>query len=131
MTIIDSYLGNHATALTLRNQRLELISQNIANAATPHYRARDIDFAKALADVNQGSPVRTTDDGHVAQAGSSGFSASGSLVYRTPLNPSLDNNTVEMGVEQAAFGKAAAEYQASLQFLENRIGGLRKAFRGD
>jgi len=47
------------------------------------------------------------------------------------LNPSLDNNTVEIGVEQAAFGKAAAEYQASLQFLENRISTLRKAFRGD
>lgn len=131
MTIIDSYLGNHASALTLRNQRLELISQNIANATTPNYRARDIDFAKAMSDAIQGAPVRVTDDGHQAQANGSGVAAIGSLVYRTPLNPSLDNNTVEMGVEQAAFGKAAAEYQASLQFLESRISGLRKAFRGD
>lgn len=131
MTIIDSYLGNHASALTLRNQRLELISQNIANATTPNYRARDIDFAKAMSDAMQGSPVRVTDDSHLAEAAGSGYNAIGSLVYRTPLNPSLDNNTVEMGVEQAAFGKAAAEYQASLQFLESRISGLRKAFRGD
>jgi flagellar basal-body rod protein FlgB len=57
--------------------------------------------------------------------------AGGSVVYRVPLNPSVDNNTVEMGVEQAKFGRAAAEYQASLQFLENRISGLRKAIRGD
>jgi flagellar basal-body rod protein FlgB len=131
MTILDSYLGNHASALTLRNQRIELISQNIANATTPNYRARDIDFAKAMADVTRGSPVRVTDDGHMTGAASSGFNSIDNLVYRTPLNPSLDNNTVEMGVEQAAFGKAAAEYQASLQFLENRISGLRKAFRGD
>jgi flagellar basal-body rod protein FlgB len=57
--------------------------------------------------------------------------AGGAIVYRVPLNPSVDNNTVEMGVEQAKFGRAAAEYQASLQFLENRISGLRKAIRGD
>jgi flagellar basal-body rod protein FlgB len=130
MTIIDSYLSTHSTSLTLRNQRLELISQNIANATTPNYRARDIDFAKAVADLNQSSPVRLTDAAHVDGTGSN-LSTISSLVYRRPLNPSLDNNTVEIGVEQAAFGKAAAEYQASLQFLENRISGLRKAFRGD
>jgi flagellar basal-body rod protein FlgB len=57
--------------------------------------------------------------------------ASGAIVYRVPLNPSVDNNTVEIGLEQAKFGRAAAEYQASLQFLENRISGLRKALRGE
>jgi len=130
MTIIDNYLGTHSTALTVRNQRLELISRNIANATTPNYRARDIDFAKAVADLSQSSPVRLTDAAHVDGAASN-LSTISSLVYRMPLNPSLDNNTVEIGVEQAAFGKAAAEYQASLQFLENRISTLRKAFRGD
>ncbi len=56
---------------------------------------------------------------------------SNAIVYRVPLNPSLDNNTVEIGLEQAKFGRAAADYQASLQFLESRVSGLRKALRGE
>jgi flagellar basal-body rod protein FlgB len=130
MNVLDSYLSTHANALTLRNERLDLISQNIANATTPNYRAKDIDFARAMARVSGGAALTTTHVGHVAdEGGASGLE--GYLRYRTPLSPSLDNNTVEMGVEQAAFGKAAADYQASLQFLEHRISGLRKALRGD
>lgn len=131
MTVLDSYLSTHANALTLRNQRLDLISQNIANATTPNYRARDLDFAKAMASAQGGARLWTTAAGHVEGPDGTGASTDASLVYRVPLSPSLDNNTVEMGVEQAAFGKAAADYQASLQFLENRISGLRKALRGD
>jgi flagellar basal-body rod protein FlgB len=131
MTIIDNYLSTHQHALALRNQRLELISQNIANATTPNYRARDIDFAKAMATATYGGEMRATHRSHLATAANASGSEQANLVYRVPLSPSLDNNTVEMGVEQAAFGKAAADYQASLQFLENRISGLRKAFRGD
>lgn len=131
MTVLDSYLSTHANALTLRNQRLDLISQNIANATTPNYRARDLDFAKAMAAAQGGARLWTTAAGHVEGPDGTGASTDASLVYRVPLSPSLDNNTVEMGVEQAAFGKAAADYQASLQFLENRISGLRKALRGD
>jgi flagellar basal-body rod protein FlgB len=51
--------------------------------------------------------------------------------FRVPFNTSFDGNTVEMSVEQAQYGKAAADYQATLNFLENRVSGLRKALRGD
>jgi flagellar basal-body rod protein FlgB len=53
------------------------------------------------------------------------------IVYPVPFNPSLDNNTVEIGVEQARYGRAIVDYQASFQFMENKISGLRKAFKGE
>lgn len=128
---IDQYFASNQKALQLRNTRLELISQNIANVATPNYRARDIDFSAAMASANQQFGMSLTQTKHIDVTDIGGEGAEGSLVYRVPLNPSLDNNTVEIGVEQAKFGRAAAEYQASLQFLENRISGMRKALRGE
>jgi len=133
MALLDSYFSLHNSALQLRNTRLELISQNIANAATPNYRAKDLDFAAAMrkAEGSQGMQVRNTDEQHLGSSGSGRPSVSNAIVYRVPLNPSRDNNTVEIGLEQAKFGRAAADYQASLQFLESRVSGLRKALRGE
>lgn len=128
---IDQYFAPNQQTLQLRNTRLELISQNIANAATPNYRARDIDFSASMAAANQQFGMSLTQSKHIDAIGSAGASTEAALVYRVPLNPSLDNNTVEIGVEQAKFGRAAAEYQASLQFLENRISSMRKALRGE
>jgi len=73
--------------------------------------------------------MQATRDRHFS-AGEPG-SQDGALLYRVPFNTAFDGNTVEMSVEQAQYGKAAADYQATLQFLENRISGLRKALRGD
>ncbi len=131
MSPINEYFAFNQQALQLRNTRLELISQNIANAATPNYRARDINFSAAMANASQQVNMSLTQAQHIDTIDSGGSNIEGALVYRVPLNPSLDNNTVEIGVEQAKFGRAAAEYQASLQFLENRISGLRKALRGE
>ena len=131
MSTIKEYFGLNEQALQLRNSRLELLSQNIANAATPNYRARDLDFAAAMKRAGSQVNLASTQGNHLRLSPLQSNIASGAVVYRVPLNPSVDNNTVEMGVEQAKFGRAAAEYQASLQFLENRISGLRKALRGD
>lgn len=131
MSTIKDYFGLNEQALQLRNTRLELLSQNIANAATPNYRARDLDFAAAMRRAGSQVNLTATAGNHMRQSPLQTNIASGAVVFRVPLNPSVDNNTVEIGVEQAKFGRAAAEYQASLQFLENRISGLRKALRGE
>ena len=131
MSTIKDYFGLNEQSLQLRNSRLELLSQNIANAATPNYRARDIDFAAAMKRAGSQMNLASTQQSHLRLSPMQANLAGGAIVYRVPLNPSVDNNTVEMGVEQAKFGRAAAEYQASLQFLENRISSLRKAIRGD
>ena len=131
MSTIKDYFGLNEQSLQLRNSQLELLSQNIANAATPNYRARDIDFAAAMKRAGSQMNLAATQQSHLRLSPMQANLAGGAIVYRVPLNPSVDNNTVEMGVEQAKFGRAAAEYQASLQFLENRISSLRKAIRGD
>jgi flagellar basal-body rod protein FlgB len=131
MSTIKSYFDLNQNALQLRNKRLELISQNIANAATPNYRARDLDFSAAMRNADGQINMRATQVDHMTGSATGGSIPEHAMLYRVPLNPSLDNNTVEIGVEQAKFGRAAAEYQASLQFLENRISGLRKALRGE
>jgi flagellar basal-body rod protein FlgB len=131
MSTIKDYFSLNEQALQLRNSRLELLSQNIANVATPNYRARDIDFAGAMKRANGQMNLASTQANHLRMSPLQANLASGDIVYRVPLNPSVDNNTVEIGLEQAKFGRAAAEYQASLQFLENRISGLRKALRGE
>lgn len=109
--------GIHAAALELRSARLGLIASNIANAATPNYKARDIDFAAAL---------------EARMAGRSGAQAiSGATQYRVPVMPSLDGNTVEMSTEQTAFAENAVGYQATLQFIRGRVETLTRALKGE
>lgn len=129
MNVLNGALGIHEQALSVRSKRLEVLSQNIANADTPGYKARDVDFRHVLADVARSeNAMRATQDMHFKIGEHT--NADG-MRYRTPFNTSFDGNTVEMSVEQAHYGKAAAEYQATLNFLENRIGSIRKALRGE
>jgi flagellar basal-body rod protein FlgB len=109
----DNIFGIHATALQLRSQRMAMLASNIANAATPNYKARDIDFAEAFSLAEQG---RSTE---------------GAVAFRVPLQPSLDGNTVEMSTEQTAFAENALAYRSSLAFLNGRIGTLSRALRGE
>jgi flagellar basal-body rod protein FlgB len=118
---IDSYLGVHAQALRLREQRTELLATNLANADTPGYKARDIDFRSALA-----AATSTAAKGGVGVAGN----ADAHLKYRTPLAPSLDGNTVDAQLEQAAFAENAVRYQATLSFLSARFRSLMTAITG-
>ena len=127
MTSIAQSLGFHATALELREQRNALLASNIANAATPGFKARDFDFATALAQQTRAGELRTDNPGHIRLA----TAADGALGYRQPVNPSLDGNTVEMDVEQMQFAQNTLHYQASLTFLNRRIASLTKAIKGE
>jgi flagellar basal-body rod protein FlgB len=127
MNLLNQALGVHEQALQVKSRRLEVLAQNIANADTPNYKARDIDF-KAVMKETQFQAMQATSQGHFAQG--QGLDADG-MRYRTPFNTAFDGNTVEMSVEQAQYGKAAADYQATLNFLESRVSSVRKALRGD
>mgnify|MGYP003315947037 CR=1 FL=1 len=126
MSSYGNILGLHENALLLREQRLKFISENIANSETPHYKAKDLDF-KALINNERSMSTRRTHELHIDHAGGS----KNGLIYRVPNNPAADGNTVELNFQQAEFGKESARYTATLQFLENRIGGVRRALRGE
>ena len=113
----DDLFGVHGKALALRSQRLGLLASNIANAATPGFKARDIDFSQALASAEKG--------GDVASAIKS------ATQFRVPLQPSLDGNTVELNTEQTKFAENAVAYQTTLSFLNGRIDTLKRALKGE
>ena len=127
MNLIDHALGVHAQALGLRSKRMEVLARNIANADTPHYKAKDIDFRSVLKQTREDS-LNSTHNLHMNMPMEE--SPSGEK-YRVPFNASFDGNTVEMNVEQAKFGQVAADYQTTLNILENRVSGIRRALRGD
>jgi flagellar basal-body rod protein FlgB len=127
--LIDKAFGIHGTALQLRAERAQLLAANLANADTPGFKARDIDFRQALASAQgAAAPLQVTQAAHLD--GFHGADASQAL-YRVPLQPSLDGNTVDVATEQAAFGENANRYLASLNFLNGRIRGLMTALRGE
>lgn len=127
---VDRAFGIHESALALKAQRNEVLATNLANADTPHYKARDIDFKAALDQVQQyqGIGLKTTNVRHITAAQEP---AGAELLYRVPEQPSLDGNTVDSRVEQAEFAENALQYQATLTFLGSRINGLRSAIRGE
>lgn len=120
-------LGIHPEALKLRAERTKILASNIANDSTPGYQARDIDFAATLRSVAAG-PDSGTGGG---SAGADALFAEGAeMLYRVPFSPSQDGNTVEIGVEQAAFSQNAADFQTSLTFVNMKIKGLSEAIKG-
>ncbi|WP_368346361.1 flagellar basal body rod protein FlgB [Pelagovum sp. HNIBRBA483] len=121
-------IGVHAEALKLREQRNNLLLSNIANAATPNYKARDLDFETALKSATGGGAMRVSDSRHIATAATAGASGPG---YRVPVMPSADGNTVDMAVEQMAFAENSVRYQASLDLINRRISGLMSAIKGE
>ncbi len=132
---LDQYLGVHAAALDVRGRRTELIANNLANADTPGYQARDLDFRAAMARVSgekttSGVHLSTTQAGHIGGAASADAATSPDLKYRTPLAPALDGNTVDTQLEQAAFAENAVRYQATLPFLNRKFRGLMTAIMG-
>ena len=128
MNVLDKYLQPHGAALQLRQKRMEVLSSNIANAATPGYKARDIDFSSAYTSALTGTgSLEKTSPLHLTAAGA----GAPDVKYRSPLSSSLDGNTVELHVEQLQFSENAMRYEASLNFLSDRISGLRKALKGE
>ena len=117
MSQFAGLFGIHGAALEVRSQRMGLLTSNIANAATPGYKARDIDFAVAL---------------KAREAGAGGEAATtGATRYRIPVMPSLDGNTVEMATEQTAFAENAVGYSATLSFIRGRVDTLTRALKGE
>lgn len=130
---LDKVFGVHEQAIRLRAQRTELLASNIANADTPGYKARDVDFAAALkgamgAGSTEMTVMRTTNSAHMAGMAAGGLDAW--IKYRVPHQPALDGNTVETHIEQAAFARNAVEYQATLQFLSGKSKNLLHAIKG-
>jgi len=128
MQVLKEYLGFSATALNLRERRNNIIGSNIANAATPNYKARDINFEQILKAKEGEGDLKNSSQRHFAF---SSAGANGKLQFRQSMNPSLDGNTVELSVEQMEFSENSLRYVSSLNFLNSRISGLLSAIRGE
>ncbi|HIE55313.1 MAG TPA: flagellar basal body rod protein FlgB [Chromatiaceae bacterium] len=128
----NSALGIHAQALLLRSRRNELLASNIANADTPGYKARDLDFRTILsrAKGNTAVRLRLTNERHLATSAGGGVTEA-DIQYRIPNQSSLDGNTVDPNLEKAAFSENALRYNASLTFLDRKFKGLMKALKGE
>jgi flagellar basal-body rod protein FlgB len=138
---LDAYLGIQPDALEVYSQRADVLAANLANADTPGYLARDVDFRAALAAAGQeqGSPASpgselqpqtTSPDDVTASSAQSDVSTEQYLKYRVPLAPSLDGNTVDSQMEESAFAENNVRYEASLTFLEDRFSELTTAITG-
>src|SRR5471032_764017 len=111
-------VGLHEDALHLRAERTRILASNIANENTPGFQAQDMDFAAQLASTQ------------AEQAGEPTLDGDGNALYRVPYHPTRDGNTVEIGVEQAAFSQNATDFQTSLTFINMKFKGLAKAING-
>ena len=123
---ISNYLGVHAAALPLREQRMQLIASNLSNADTPNYKAKDLDFQAALENAAaKAAPLRSTNELHLSLQ-----DATPRMFERDGVQPSLDGNTVDADTERAAYGRAALEYRASLSFIESKVRTMLTAITG-
>lgn len=123
---ISNYLGVHATALPLREQRMQLIASNLSNADTPNFKAKDLNFQAALESAAlKASPLQTTSERHLTL-----LDATPRIFERDGVQPSLDGNTVDADTERAAYGRAALEYRASLSFIESKVRTMLTAITG-
>lgn len=128
VTAFRDTLGVHADALVLREQRSAVLTSNIANAATPNFKARDIDFGAAYSAALGIGGLETSHAEHFATGAQP---AGGGLAYRVPTTPSVDGNTVDLATEQMEFAENTLRYQGSLQLLNRRISGLMSAIKGE
>ena len=118
----------YSNALRIRNNKNEILASNIANAATPNYKARDVNFEVELARALSAGPLKTSSEGHIAVASKN---LPGKVQYRKPLHPSMDGNTVELSIEQMEFAENSVRYQTTLNFINSKLSGLMGAIRGE
>ncbi|MCG8905925.1 flagellar basal body rod protein FlgB [Pseudomonas nitroreducens] len=130
----DKALGIHQQALSFRSQRAEVLANNLANADTPNYKARDLDFASVLAaqsdKMKNGTFSATLTNAHHIAADGFGIGDE-SLKYRNPTQPSIDQNTVDEQIEQSNYAENSVQFQASFTFLNSKFKGLMNALRGE
>ena len=131
---IDQQMDALRTAANLRAYRQQLLASNIANADTPNYKARDIDFQaamdKAVARRGGDLAMATTSSGHLTGAAGDGAPAGARVMYRTEYQSAVDGNTVNMDVERSAFAENAVHLEAMLTFLREKLRGLQTAIQG-
>ena len=128
MDTIKDQLSFYSSALQLRSKRNNILASNIANAATPNYKARDISFEDEIKKFDRNGPVVTSHANHIVQnSGKSINEAS----YREPLITSLDGNTVELAVEQMQFAENSMRYSSTVNFLNGKINKIMSAIRGE
>ncbi|MCG8612735.1 MAG: flagellar basal body rod protein FlgB [Pseudomonadales bacterium] len=121
-------LGIHEQALNVRVKRAELLANNLVNADTPGFKARDIDFKAVLQGVQKDTlDMEQTNSRHLSTGASSEFD----LMYRNPVQPAIDGNTVDTQLELAAYTKNNLDYEASFQFLNSKFKGLSGAIKGE
>jgi flagellar basal-body rod protein FlgB len=126
----DNTLGLSQQALLLRSQRSEILAANLANADTPNYKARDIDFQAMLrgeVEAREGMSLSVTNPGHIEAKEPD----DSNLLYRIPQQPSIDGNTVDAADEQVRFSTNSVQYMTSLRFLGDKFKGLTSAIRGE
>mgnify|MGYP000122876174 FL=1 len=128
MKSIANHIQLHANALNLRSKRNEILASNIVNAATPNFKARDIDFSKELQARMDVGPVTVSNSKHLKFY--SGVD-NGGAQFRQSVKPSQDGNTVELHVEQMEFSENVMRYQTSLEFLNRKFNGLLSAIKGE
>jgi len=137
MTQNSNLFGIHAQALVLRSYRAEILASNLANANTPHFKARDIDFNGILEqqingnDEMIGRSLTLTNPAHIPDYENARSGIKADLLYRQPGQPSLDGNTVNSQTENSEFLNNSIRYQASLEFINSRVRSLLGALKGE
>lgn len=133
---MDSVFGMHEQALAVRKERNGILANNLANANTPNFKARDLDWRAQMGSAHEqlqlsefNTGLTKTNSKHIE--GFTDFDTSDFLKYRQPTQPALDGNTVETHIEKAKFMENAMQYQATLEFMNGKISGIRGALRGE
>ncbi|MGB3620554.1 flagellar basal body rod protein FlgB [Ketobacter sp. MCCC 1A13808] len=130
---IDKHFGVAQQALELRSMRANVLANNIANADTPGYKARDIDFQEMLksrlGETSDSVGINGTHSGHQLTT-PQGNTMTG-LKFRTPTQPSIDGNTVDAQVEKTQFVQNTIEFQTAFEFMNGKVKSLLTAIRGD
>ncbi len=128
MPLLQNPFGIHERALTLRDMRTTILAANMANADTPNYKARDIDFRSLMQGTANAQMMLSTDRQHMQPT----FAAAGGiLMWRVATSAALDGNTVHADTVQNHYADNAMRIQATLTFLHSRIKGIRTALRGE
>ena len=128
MDSIKKQMAFFGSALKIRNNRNDMIASNIANSATPNYKARDVNFLDEFKKVTKNGDISISHPKHIP---TKNYNISNKALYREPLVASLDGNTVELSVEQMEFAENAIRYQTTLDFINSKVRGLIGAIRGE
>ena len=128
MNSIKDQLSFYGSALELRGKRNNILASNIANAATPNFKARDISFEDEINKFSKSGPINTTHNNHIINNSNKSIN---DAYYREPLIASLDGNTVELAVEQMQFAENTMRYSTTVNFLNGKINKIISAIRGE